>query len=89
MTMKCTHLNTNYGLMVIQHTGPGRGTIVSKFRENSKVEGSAIDVALDALESVVLAHACLDVAMVRDDPNYVEGINTALDAIMNNLGEED
>jgi hypothetical protein len=40
--------------------------------------------AMDAIESLILAHACagLDVA----SPAYVEGIETAVEACCNNLG---
>ena len=38
--------------------------------------------ALDALESVMLAHACAGINI--EDKAYVKGIETALDAIGNN-----
>ena len=40
--------------------------------------------AIDGLESLVLAHACEGVDVT--DTKYVEGIETALEAIANNLG---
>lgn len=40
------------------------------------------DPALDAVESLILAHACAGVDV--ESPAYVEGIETALDAISNN-----
>jgi hypothetical protein len=82
-----TYIRTAHGLITIHHGSPGSGTIVSDFRE-PKVDGSAFDAALDALESLVLAHACLDVNLINN-PNYISGVNTALDAIINNLGDED
>jgi hypothetical protein len=39
------------------------------------------NAAVDALESIVLAHACAGVKV--DDPRYVIGLETALDAFSN------
>lgn len=39
------------------------------------------DNAIDGLESLILAHACTGVDIT--DPKYVEGIETALEAIAN------
>ena len=62
--------------------GPGSGTITSGLRDEG--DGSeAFHAAIDALESLILAHACagIDVA----SPAYIEGIETAVEAIANSL----
>jgi hypothetical protein len=41
-----------------------------------------VDAALDALESLIVAHACAGIDV--SSPAYVEGIETAYDAIDNN-----
>ena len=38
--------------------------------------------AFDAIESIVLAHACAGIDI--ESPAYIEGIETAVDAILNN-----
>lgn len=80
-----TTLRTRYGNIVVQHLSPGAGTIESDFR-GTRVEGSCYDAAMDTLESIVLAHALLDLDVQGQD--YVNGINTALDAIINNVEED-
>ena len=40
--------------------------------------------AMDAIESLVLAHSCAGVDVAS--PGYVEGIETAVEACCNNLG---
>lgn len=42
------------------------------------------EAAIDAIESVVLAHACAGVNI--QDPKYVEGLAVSLEAIVNHLG---
>jgi len=39
--------------------------------------------AHDALESIILAHACAGIDI--ESPAYIEGIETSVDAIANNL----
>ena len=48
--------------------------------DEEDVEGQA---AADALESLILAHACAGIDIAS--PAYVEGIETAVEAIANNL----
>jgi hypothetical protein len=42
----------------------------------------AQDDAIDAIESLILAHACAGIDV--ESPAYIEGINTTLEAISNN-----
>ena len=60
-------------------------TIVSKLKEGSNLgeEDIAFNAAMDALESMILAHALAGVDI--EAPAYLEGIDTAIDAIENNL----
>jgi hypothetical protein len=67
---------------------PGSGMLTSDLR--LKIMDSAADdvkyiAALDGLESLILAHACagIDVA----SPAYIEGIETAVDAISSHRGQ--
>ena len=63
----------------------GCGEILSNLRSNPVVD--SIDVAynncIDALESLILGHACAGIDITSDE--YKEGIVTALDAIDNNV----
>jgi hypothetical protein len=56
------------------------GKITSDLRGGNRLCGAA----LDAIESLVLAHACAGVDVAS--PAYIEGIETAVDACLNNLG---
>ena len=60
------------GTITSQLREPGRGTLVRAF-----------NAAIDGLEALILAHACAGVDIAS--PAYVEGIETAVDAIGNNL----
>jgi hypothetical protein len=63
---------------------PGAGSIASDLKTPDK---SATDrqynAAIDGLESLILAHACTGVDVAS--PAYVEGVDTAADAIANHL----
>ena len=61
---------------------PGSGTITSDLRDEGN-ENESFHAAVDGLESLILAHACagIDVASAA----YVEGVETAVEAIANNL----
>ena len=55
---------------------------------NTESEEDAIgrqryNAAVDALESILLAHACAGIKV--DEPAYVAGLETALDAFSNNF----
>jgi hypothetical protein len=60
------------GSITSQLKEPGRGTLVRRF-----------NAAIDGLEALILAHACAGVDIAS--PAYVEGIETAVDAIGKHL----
>ena len=65
---------------------PGCGAITSDLRAPAKTAAQrCFNAAIDGLEALILAHACagLDV----QSPAYVEGIETAVEAIANHYEE--
>ena len=63
---------------------PGSGTITSGLkREDGLAMDHIYNVAIDAVESLILAHACAGIDV--ESPAYVEGIETAVEAIANHL----
>ena len=63
---------------------PGYGTITSDLKEAGEdAEGMRFNAAIDGLESLILAHGCAGIDV--ESPTYVEGIETAVEAISNNL----
>ena len=63
---------------------PGTGTITSDLIGPGKtVAKQRLNVALDGLESLILAHACAGVDI--ESPAYIEGIETAVEAITNHV----
>jgi hypothetical protein len=62
----------------------GEGTITSDLRDaGDEIEARRYNAAIDVLESLILAHACAGVDV--ESPAYVEGIETAVEAIGNHL----
>jgi len=66
-----------FGIRVACDPTTGAGTIASAL--HGEDDGPELTAALDAIESLVLAHACAGVAV--DAPAYVEGLQTALDKL--------
>lgn len=64
----------------------GCGTITSSgLKGPSKTHLDRLyNAAIDGIESLVLAHACAGVDV--QSPAYIEGIETAVDAIANSFG---
>jgi hypothetical protein len=63
---------------------PGAGIIVSDLKGPGKTTAQRLfNAAIDGLESLILAHACAGVDI--ESPAYVEGIETAVDAITNHF----
>ena len=63
---------------------PGAGTIVSDLKGRGKTAAQRLsNAAIDGLESLILAHACAGVDI--ESPAYVEGIETAVEAIANHF----
>lgn len=73
-----------YGI-VVTITGRNSGTIRSDLSKTKNPDAlTAYDAAIDGIESMILAHACAGVNI--EGLAYVEGIETAVDAILNNYG---
>jgi hypothetical protein len=82
--MKSIVLSTSHGIIgiMLTHTdldGRHSGTISTTLQHPDQEEP---DPAIDAVESLILSHACAGVDV--ESPAYIEGIETALDAIANN-----
>ena len=82
--MKDLILRTFFGTLFISLSAPDSegkvsGGITSQIPRENPDEP---DDALDAIESLILAHACAGVDV--ESPAYIEGLETALDAIDNN-----
>ena len=62
----------------------GGGTLTSNLHEDDSDGHSELGAAIDAIESMVLAHAVagIDVASAA----YLEGIETSVDAVLNEFG---
>ena len=58
------------------------GKIISDLKDGS--EDAELVAAMDAIESLILAHACAGVDVA--DPAYVEGVETAVETCWNKLG---
>ena len=69
---ECSPGSPAHGSIISQLKEPGRGILVRRF-----------NAAIDGLEALILAHACAGVDIAS--PAYIEGIETAVDAIGNNL----
>jgi hypothetical protein len=70
-----------YGI-TLELNGDGGGSISSDL--NDEVDGeNEWEASVDALESLILAHACAGIDVTA--PAYIEGIQTAVEAITNNL----
>ena len=71
-----------YGIEVTL-VGDGSGKIISELRDGSDVPNKEYDAAIDAIESLILAHACAGIDIAS--PAYLEGVETAIEAIANNI----
>jgi len=68
--------------------GRGGGSITSELHDKA-VEtpmSQRYNAAMDAVESMVLAHACAGVDITR--AAYLEGIETAVDKMINQFGDD-
>ena len=66
-----------YGIVIVM-TASDSGTITSNLRIDSDLEDKE-DLVIDAIESLVLAHACAGIDVTSN--GYVEGIETVIDAL--------
>ncbi|MBN2579382.1 MAG: hypothetical protein JXB10_10355 [Pirellulales bacterium] len=61
---------------------PGSGSITSDLKSPGRTAADRLyNAAIDGLESLVLAHACAGIDV--KSPAYLEGIETAIDALEN------
>jgi hypothetical protein len=64
--------------------GDMTGSISSNLIDTGAVGEEKLDGAMHGIESLVLAHAC--VGMDVETPEYLQGLETAIDGAINNLG---
>jgi hypothetical protein len=76
--VKQLNIATNHGHLDLAIEGK-YGTATAHYTEPPA--SRANQAALNGLESLVLAHACAGIDVTS--PKYLEGLNTALDAIEN------
>ena len=69
-----------FGILV-NINSKGGGGISSELHEDDASD--EYNAAMDALESIILGHVCAGVDVL--DPAYLEGIETAVQAIANHL----
>ena len=62
---------------------PGSGSITSDLRAAGAASDRQFNAAIDGLESLILAHACAGVDV--ESPAYIEGVETAVEAIANHV----
>lgn len=66
--------------IVVELSENGGGSIESKLKEDGPGDNVEMwNTAMDAIESLVLAHACAGIDI--EDPRYLQGIETAVLAI--------
>ena len=75
--------------IVVKLDGKGGGDITSTLKdtdntsEDEELSQFQYNLAIDGIESLILAHACAGVDI--QTPEYIVGIETAVDACANNL----
>ena len=79
---------TCYGITItlVRENGedkPGSGAIASDLRAIGTASNRQFNAAIDGFESLILAHACAGVDV--ESPAYVEGVETAVEAITNHV----
>jgi len=62
---------------------PGSGAIASDLHAVGTASNRQFNAAIDGLESLILAHACAGVEV--EAPAYIEGVETAVEAIANHF----
>lgn len=70
-----------YGVTIHLDEDSGCGTIASTLKDPNDTQHTQLSAAIDGLESLILGHACAGVDV--ESPAYIEGIETAVDAISN------
>ena len=81
-----TYLIPQYDITVIVD-GAGVGSINSELKKHlvgdNPAPGDEIEGAVNALESLIMAHACAGIDVAA--PAYVTGLETCMEALGNNL----
>ena len=74
-----TSIHLGYFGIIVTLDGRGGGMIVSDLHDAPTVTDEAVDYgnAVDAIESLILAHACAGVDIAS--PAYIRGIETAVE----------
>lgn len=65
--------------LILSETNPTGGSITSDLCSGPRNENLPEVAAYNAIESLILAHACAGIDVTT--PAYIEGIETAVDAI--------
>jgi hypothetical protein len=81
INLPCFNIVIDLGPEDADHSGAYQG---GKIASDLKGGNPLFRAAMDAIESLILAHACAGVDVAS--PAYVEGIETAVESCMNNLG---
>lgn len=80
-----------YGIVVECDPATGAGSITSSMTRDTRFAPSENDkplkVGLDAIEALVLAHACAGIDVLS--PAYCEGIETAVEKVYNQFDWDD
>jgi hypothetical protein len=81
-------LNTNcYGISISSDPSNKSGaSISSAMKKQDTLENKTFNTAVDGLESIILAHFCAGLDITS--PAYLEGIETAYQALGNNIDED-
>ena len=78
LALNCFDITIGYNPANIQ-----AATISSTLKEPIGTVNDAYDASIDALESLILAHFCAGIDVSTSA--YIEGIETAVQALMNNV----
>lgn len=77
-------IKLNHGTITVGFNEYGSVAVSSDLHQDDEDSvDSRFSAGIDVIESIVLAHACSGVKITSK--KYVEGLNTALDALVNNL----
>lgn len=72
-----------FGIVVNVENGSGSITSTDLKTEHNDKEDELYNASIDGIESMILAHACAGIDI--NTPEYIEGIETAVNACANNF----
>jgi len=72
-----------FGIIVKVVNGSGSITSTDLKIEHNNEKDELYNAAIDAIESMILAHACAGIDI--NTPEYIEGIETAVNSCANNF----